>query len=389
MKVFWKSRKDTSQDKGSGCVVQTAVSEYKTHPFSLLDCYSPLRKGEMELYSALREAVPIVDAAISKTVRLLGSFKIECRESRWQEAMDVFCKTVKVNGTSMGLDTFIAMYFDQLLTYGTAVGEMVLDAEGNIEYLYNASLKDVEIKKGESPLEAVICAGSGCSKEPVKHPELICMTSLNPEPGEVAGNSVLKGLPFVSSILLKIFNAIGTNWDRVGNVRFAVTYNPKNEGFNAETQAKQIAEEWSRAMRNKGEVCDFVAVGDISVKVIGADNQILDCDVPVKHILEQIVAKLGIPPFILGLSWSSTERMSQQQADILTSELEYYRKILEPVIMKIAGMWLRLNGSLSKISVVWDNISLLDEVELANARLINAQAMQIEESLTKAVNRSI
>lgn len=359
------------------------MGEYKSHPFSLLDCYSPLRKGEMELYSTLREAIPIVDAAISKTVRLLGSFKLECEESRMQKEMDSFFKNVKVNGTSRGLDTFIAQYFDQLLTYGTAVGEMVLNDSGNLEYLYNASLRDVDIRKGESPLDVIICADNNCTWEPIKHPELVCMTPLNPEPGEVVGNSVLKGLPFVSSILLKIFTAIGTNWERVGNVRFAVTYNPKNEGFNAETQAKQIAEEWSRAMRNKGEVCDFVAVGDISVKVIGADNQILDCDVPIKHILEQIVAKMGIPPFILGLSWSSTERMSQQQADILTSELEYYRKILEPVILRIAQMWLRLNGSLSRVSVVWDNISLLDEVELANARLINAQALQIEESLMK------
>lgn len=383
MKGFWKSKKNTSQNNKSGCVVQTAVGDYKSHPFSLLDCYSPLRKGELELYSTLREAIPIVDAAISKTVRLLGSFKLECEESRMQKELDSFFKNVKVNGTSRGLDTFIAQYFDQLLTYGTAVGEMVLNDSGNLEYLYNASLKDVDIRKGESPLDVIICADNNCTWEPIKHPELVCMTPLNPEPGEVVGNSILKGLPFVSSILLKIFNAIGTNWERVGNVRFAVTYNPKNEGFNAETQAKQIAEEWSRAMRNKGEVCDFVAVGDISVKVIGADNQILDCDVPIKHILEQIVAKMGIPPFILGLSWSSTERMSQQQADILTSELEYYRKILEPVILQIVQMWLRLNGSLSRVSVVWDNISLLDEVELANARLINAQALQIEESLMK------
>ena len=78
MKGFWKSKKDTSRNSERGCVVQTAVGEYKRHPFSLLDSYSPLRKSEMELYSTLREAIPIVDAAIGKTVRLLGSFKLEC-----------------------------------------------------------------------------------------------------------------------------------------------------------------------------------------------------------------------------------------------------------------------------------------------------------------------
>lgn len=382
MKGFLKNRKEASRNSLGDCVVQTAPAEYKRNPFYMLDSYSPLKKGELELYGTLREALPIVDAAINKTVRLLGSFTVECEDRRMQRELDSFCKNVSVNGVSCGIENFIAEYFDQMLTYGTGVGEMVLNSEGDLEQLYNASLKDVEIRKGDSPLEAVLCVQDKGTWKPIRCPELVCMTPLNPEPGEIAGNSVLKGLPFVSSILIKIFTAIGTNWERIGNVRFAVTYNPKNEGINAGAQAKQIAEEWSRAMRNRREVCDFVAVGDISVKVIGADNQVLDCDVPIKSLLEQIVAKLGIPPFILGLSWSSTERMSQQQADILTSELEYYRRLLEPVIIRIAGMWLRLRGSLSPVKVVWSNITLLDEVELANARLINAQAAQAEESLT-------
>ena len=43
-------------------------------------------------------------------------------------------------------------------------------------------------------------------------------------------------------------------------------------------------------------VCDFVSVGDVSIKVIGAESDMPDCDIPVRHILEQIIAKLGIPP---------------------------------------------------------------------------------------------
>lgn len=46
-----------------------------------------------------------------------------------------------------------------------------------------------------------------------------------------------------------------------------------------------------------------------------------DSQVPVRQILEQLVARTGIPPFLLGLSWSSTERMSAQQADLMTSEI--------------------------------------------------------------------
>ena len=48
-----------------------------------------------------------------------------------------------------------------------------------------------------------------------------------------------------------------------------------------------------------GRVRDFVAVGDVEIKAIGADEQILDSEVPVRQILEQVVAKTGIPPFMV------------------------------------------------------------------------------------------
>ena len=51
-----------------------------------------------------------------------------------------------------------------------------------------------------------------------------------------------------------------------------------------------------------GDISDFVAVGDVGIKVIGADNQILDSEVPVRQMMEQIITRLGLPPFILGLS---------------------------------------------------------------------------------------
>ena len=82
-----------------------------------------------------------------------------------------------------------------------------------------------------------------------------------------------------------------------------------------------------------GDISDFVAVGDVGIKVIGADNQILDSEVPVRQMMEQIITRLGLPPFILGLSWSSTERMSSQQADVLTKEMEAYRMLLNPSIV--------------------------------------------------------
>ena len=123
-----------------------------------------------------------------------------------------------------------------------------------------------------------------------------------------------------------------------------------------------------------GSVRDFVAVGDVDIKVIGADNQILDSQVPVRQILEQLVARTGIPPFLLGLSWSSTERMSTQQADMMTSEITAIRRSLEPVVRRICRLWLAVHGFGTDIRIEWADINLQDEVEEAKAALYREQA---------------
>lgn len=369
-------KKKTRQSEG---VVQT-VPRIKTSCNAMFPAFERQSKAERELYSSLRESVPVIDAAISKIVRLMGTFKVTVHDKRAQEIADDFIKNVTISGSSRGLYGFICAYIDELLTYGEAVGEMVLSKDGEqISALYNASLDDVQIVPCKSPLKLLVCKNECGEITPVKNQELVFSTLLNPKAGTVCGTSLLKSLPFVSSILLRIFGSIKTNWERVGDVRFAVTYKPEQNGA-ALTQegAKQIADEWKKAMRSDS-VCDFVSVGDISVKVIGAENQMPDCDIPIKHIMEQILAKLGIPPFMLGISWSSTERMSEQQADILTSELEYYREVLNPVISKIIGTQLRLCGFNCGFDIEWNNINLQDSVELSQARLNNAKAMQIEK----------
>ena len=182
---------------------------------------------------------------------------------------------------------------------------------------------------------------------------------------------------------MKIYHTVGVNWERCGNVRFAVTC--RDGGGSAVERGQVLAQEWSRAMQDtkSGSVRDFVAVGDVDIKVIGADNQALDTQVPVRQMLEQIVAKLGLPPFILGLSWSTTERMSQQQSEILASELESYRALLTPVILRICRYHLEQMGLGGKVQVKWKHISIADEVEQARAKLLDMQAKEIEAKINQ------
>lgn len=349
------------------------------NPYGLVEGCQALDTGSIRLCRALRNAVPVIDAAVMKLVRLTGGFEIRCTDERSRAAMHSFLSDVCVNGNSHGIESFVSAYFEQLLTYGTAIGEIVTDGMGRPVALFNAPLENIQLKRNGNGVDIDVYTCTSGLPERVRYPQLIVMSVLNPDPGELCGKSLLNGLPFVAETLMKIFRTTGTNWERLGNTRFAVTYNPPNDTLDrayAKERAMQVAQEWSSAMSSE-TVKDFVAIGDIKIKAIGSETQIPDSEIPVRQLLEQIVAKTGLPPFLLGLSWSSTERMSSQQADALTSELESYRRILTPAIVRLCNVCLRLMGLPGSVEVMWEDIMLQDMVEIARAELYSAQAQAL------------
>ena len=361
---------------------QVQLRDWEHHPFGVLDQYVPLRNGEITLYRSIREAVPILDAAIWKLVRLCGGVQVRCADARAQQGLSRFLLTVDTGRGQQGIQSFLDQYLDCMITCGQGVGEIVLDPQGkSIAALLCADPALVEIREGDSPLDFRLCVRED-GGEPKELPwqQLLLFTPFQPEAEHPYGVSMLRSMPFLTGVLLKIYQALGQNWERVGNLRFAVVCKPdENSPLSAQERGEQVASQWSQAMQSsrQGAVRDFVAVGDVDIKVIGADNQILDSEVPVRQILEQLVAKTGIPPFLLGLSWSSTERMSAQQADLLTSEITAIRRSLEPMLRRIGRLWLRLGGFDDQVTIDWEDINLQDIVEEARAQLLHAQADEI------------
>ena len=365
------------QKAEQGTAAAAQLRDAGRHPFVQLDGYVPLYHGEIALYRAIREAVPVVDAAICKLVRLCGGVTVVCRDGRAQEELDRFLRTVSVGRGQRGIQSFLDQYLDSMLTCGRGVGEIVPSRDGrDIAALLCADVSRVEIREGDSPLDFALCVRrADGTVEQAERQELLLFTPFQPETGSPYGVSMLRSMPFLAEILLKIFDATGKNWERMGNVRFAITCRD-GDGGSAGERCSQVAREWSAAMQagRDGAVRDFVCAGDVEIRTIGADNQILDSEVPVRQILEQLVAKTGIPPFLLGLSWSSTERMSSQQADIMTSEIAAIRRNLEPVVERICELWLRLRGFDDRVAVNWLDVNLQDEETQARAALYRAQA---------------
>ena len=361
---------------------QVQLRGTQNHPFGMLEGYVPLKNGEIGLYRAIREAVPVVDAAMGKLVRLCGGVKVVCADRRAQGELEKFLRTAPTGRGQRGIQSFLDQYLDAMLVCGRAIGEIVPQPDGRgIAAVLCGNPADLEIKEGENPLDMTLCLRKRDGKvEELPRQELLLFTPYQPEVGAPYGVSMLRSMPFLTDILLKIFQATGNNWERMGNVRFAVVC--KDGGGNAQERCQVMAKQWSEAMQSsrRGSVRDFVAAGDVEVKVIGADNQVLDSNVPVRQILEQLVAKTGIPPFLLGLSWSSTERMSAQQADMMTTEITAIRRSLEPVVERICETWLRLKGYGTQVTVEWEDINLQDIVEEARAELYRQQARALGEN---------
>ena len=306
-----------------------------------------------------------------------------CENEDSQRAVDEFALNVPVGISGRSLYAFADMYLDSLLTYGKSVGEYTVDPEtGRMSSLFVCDPELFEVIPDKATGEPVFRFCGSKKTVDFKNPERILYTALNPTPKCPSGRSILKGIPALADILTTIYSCIGTNFDRAGNLRYAVTYKPSGESDAqfASKRAKEMAAQWTDAMQSarNGVMKDFIAVGDVGIKVIGAESGLIDTEIPVRQLIEQMISKLSIPPFLLGLNWSSTERMASQQADILTSELEYYRRLITPVLIKICRTFLTLAGEDSNVEISWANINLQDEEALARARLYNAQADEIE-----------
>ena len=348
------------------------------HPFGAMRGFVPLGGGEERVYREMREAIPVLDAAVGKMVRLCGGFEVRCRSAEAQEKLNSFLQMMPCGRGQMGIESFLSGYLDSLLTYGRAVGELVV-AGGKLRAVCWGDVTELEVEEGENSLEVVLWGRDAHGlMRPLPYQHLLLFTTMHPESAHPYGVSMFRGMPFLADVLMKIYNTIGSNWERAGNVRYSVICKGGEEldPVAAQERGKAVAAEWARAMEDakNGTVRDFVAVGDVEIKVIGGEAPILDSEVPVRQILEQLVAKTGLPPFLLGLSWSTTERMSTQQADLLTSELWALRRCVEPAMRKICQTYLALEGLDNRVEILWDDISLQDITQEAQAALYRAQA---------------
>ena len=115
------------------------------HPFGAFDGYVPMGGGDMRLYRAIREAVPVVDAAVMKIIRLTGGFSVKCPDRAAQDGLREFLRTVNVGRGQVGIGAFIDQYLDSMITCGRAVGEIVTRGDREIAAVLCGNVADIRV----------------------------------------------------------------------------------------------------------------------------------------------------------------------------------------------------------------------------------------------------
>ena len=139
----------------SGAGLATQLRESAPGAFGLTGA-AALGGSEAEIYRAMRENVPILDAAIGKLVRLTGGFTVTCGDRAAEKGLRQFLKTVPVGHAQYGLECFLQTYLDCMLTYGRAVGEMIV-ADGRLAAVCWGDVTKIHVRQGASALEMELC----------------------------------------------------------------------------------------------------------------------------------------------------------------------------------------------------------------------------------------
>ena len=351
-----------------------------------LEGYIP-SKFDLELYELIREAIPFIDVAIIKLVRLIGDFEFDTfGDKRLLEKLNAFRRAVRVNYLGVGLDDFIYQMSDAAFHYGFGVGELIpTRSRMEVERLKVANSKYFKFKLKNGRL--VLTQDFGIEKTDIEFNDNIFYLAFDKRNGHPQGYSLLYSLPFVADIFARIEKSIENVWWRAGDPTFVTTIQggERTTGEQIKDAVEDVKKQMIEAMRARrdGKVYDiYTGVpmgGKILIDILGKEFKFPDLKDSVRLLLEQIVAKTGLPPFMLGLSWSTTERMSKDQNDMIVADTQYRRQQLDPILDEVIDRFLVLTGDAGKKwKKVWAPVNLLDVLETGRARYFEAFAMEKE-----------
>ena len=390
---FLKSRNSKLQTRNPVRPLRSHSRLSWEEPLSgIRDLIVPLpQRVDFSIYRALREGVPVIDAAIRELKRLVGTFEIEA-DDRTKAEIESLLADVPILGTRQtGFSNFLSLHLDSLLLFGKAAAEIVLtNSRDGVYGLKPIPVETLRLVAGE---EGQLRIAQQQPQGVVTLPDdLTFYNVLSPQDNRPHGTSLLASLAFVADIWLKMAWSLGKTWERFGTPTFHVNWLPDENfrdpsGSQTQRVLDQVESQFIDAMESRHDLSstkDFFSAGKVNVEVLGAQGEALNFEVPHRAIMEQIVSVTGLPPWWLGFSWSTTERLSQQQADKIVGNIKSWREEITPDILRLLNLHLLLSGhsplTTSHWTLRWHDVSLLDRADsaLADWREAITQARQWE-----------
>lgn len=344
----------------------------------------------LRIYGQLRELIPLLDVAVQKLIQFVGVPCIEADDALKTE-LEAWLTGVQVNREQYGFSNWLKIWLGDMLTYGRAHTEIVFDSQQrDVHGLVELSTPTIHIRPNVDGYNLDFVQDGLFAAQPTLLPAERLLNGFHDVRGDDPyGRSLLYSLPFVGEIWIAAARSVGQNWDRIGTPSFQVhTAFPAAfddpQGTESNAVVSGIQGNWEAAMnsRKDGKVRDFFskssADGDVRVTLLGPDGQVLPFETDSRTLMEQITAKTGLPPFMFGLQWATTERLSEQQAKLLSALICWLREETTAPITRLLELRQALVGSKGKWALEWPELSLVDQMETAKAEFMDAQADQVE-----------
>ncbi|HPG93678.1 MAG TPA: hypothetical protein PLR28_03880 [Dokdonella sp.] len=334
-------------------------------------------------YEALRESIGMIDGGINTLVTLDGIVRVRGKNERLVKLIRTgLMQKIPVNDNETGLQAFYASQGNEIYEQGFSVGEVVMDAKGReliglrvadskgigfarengtLRTYYRPPMpKRTGRRDGTDEVETVLrsqgmqAVDAATRSQFVELPaDRVVYANYQSEADNPYGTSIIRSIEFVAQILLRIHNATGQVWDRFGDPPLQLVYKTKNAKLQAkdlDARRDKLAGELKKVLTAKrnGNSADFVqAIGaddTIEINTIGGDGKPLEIEMPARQMAEQILSKFGLPSWMMGLQWSTAERMADQQSEMVlqASRTRFERRL--PGLNTVVETWLRGRG---------------------------------------------
>lgn len=340
------------------------------------------REASYELFAQFYNAIPLIKRSTAILSGFAGGPEFLCPNQSATDELNEWATTVAYGYVGTGVLPWLADQRRQGLIYGYAIGESevaVNRREVTRLWSYRSPSCDFRPKPDGSFDVVQSQPGLGLvALDPLK----VTHTTYDSQGSDPRGESLYQAIPTCAQIWLDAAYAYRQTWRRSGTPKYHINWEPTVEWNDPTGKASgevldDLESAWNEGMRSvvvDGKVQDYFSSGKVTVTTIGADGEAMDIQIAKRNLVEEVVVATGIPPWMLGYSWSTTERLSAQQADTLIAWINVIRRADESSLRRVIDLRQRLTGRVVPYEIVWPEITLQDAREIAEAKRNEAQA---------------